>query len=137
MVDLTVTIINVHGPHIARSKRASASDNQTIESRFRAAQKNIQISSDTIESLVRAAWTEGDTDSPRVGNLDAPHLSSCYAPTRSLSPALGFRRHDQVHLTWEFRYRELAQTSPLRRTPERISQKVYERHLSTIGRRSC
>ena len=66
-----------------------------------------------------------------------PHLSSCYAPTCSLSLALGFRRYDHVYLTWEFRYRELAQTSPLRRTPERVSQKVYERHLSTIVRRSC
>jgi hypothetical protein len=72
IIDLTVSIMNVHGPRIARSKRASASDNQSIESRFRSAQNNIQISSDTTESLVRAAWTEGNTDSPKIGKLHAP-----------------------------------------------------------------
>ena len=46
-----------------------------------------------------------------TGSLTSPLY---YAPTCSLSLALGFRKHDQVHLTWEFRYRELAQTPPFR-----------------------
>ena len=82
MIDLTVSIMNVHGPRMARIKRTSASDGRPIEAKFRSAQKDILLS-DTTESLVRAAWTEGDINSPKIGKLHAPQ--SVPIPDRSLA----------------------------------------------------
>jgi hypothetical protein len=74
--------MNIHGPRMARMKRTSPSDGRPIETKFRSAQKNILLS-DTTESLVRAAWTEGGIDSPKIGKLHAPQ--SVPIPDRSLA----------------------------------------------------
>lgn len=83
MIDLTVSIMNVHGPRMGRSKRVSASDNQPIEARFRSAQKRVQLIQNTTESLVGAAWTEGGIDSLKIGGLYTPQPVPL--PDRSLA----------------------------------------------------
>ena len=75
MGDLTRTLLNIHCPKVARSnKRASLPISEMIEARFRVAKRD-KVFTDTTSLVVQAAWTQGNLDAPKIGDLFAPqHL---------------------------------------------------------------
>src|SRR5947199_10272375 len=65
-----VSILNVFCPKIARVSKCTQTPH-FMESRYHSAKANINLS-DTTESRVRAAWTQGDVDAPKIGDFLMP-----------------------------------------------------------------